>query len=239
MPWVRDAMLLHAIHHVPYEGLGGIADWASARGFARSATWQHLGDPLPDVENLDLLVVMGGPQGVYEEDQHAWMRLEKDYIAQALALGKPVLGVCLGAQMLAEVLGAHVAPMGHREIGWFPLRRDPKSRELPWFPDLPEPLTALHWHGDRFDLPPGATRLWQSTACDQQGFAHGKALGLQFHLEMTRTGTEALADVSEHAPRPGESHVQATAEMLADPERFQASQRHLVRLLDAWWDAVS
>jgi len=171
-------MNLHSIHHVPFEGLGRIADWAEARGWTRTATWQHRGDELPDPDAVDLLVVTGGPMSVGDEAEFPWLAAEKDLIRSALSRNIPVLGICLGAQLIAEVCGARVAPMGYREIGWFPVHKTAEAEEIPWMRAFPRTQTVLHWHGDQFDIPAGAKRLWSSQLCPHQGFCLGSGLGL-------------------------------------------------------------
>jgi GMP synthase-like glutamine amidotransferase len=118
--------------------------------------------------------------------RHPWLRDEIALIRAALEAAKPVLGVCLGAQLLAAALGGRIYPHDHREIGWFEVTRAQEAARSPFAPWLPERLAAFHWHGDTYDLPPGATRLFESAACREQGFSAGvRALALQFHPEIT------------------------------------------------------
>lgn len=129
---------------------------------------------------------MGGTMNVDEESAYPWLAPEKRLIADAVAAGKRVLGVCLGAQLIARALGAEVKPMGYKEIGWFPVRAETGRHRF--FPELESgaSLPVAHWHGDAFDLPPACERLFSSPACPNQGFAIvGKPVaGLQFHLEL-------------------------------------------------------
>ncbi len=131
---------------------------------------------------------------VYEEAEYPWLAAEKAFIAAAIGAGKPVLGICLGAQLIAAVLGGTVSKGPQPEIGWYPVELTPAGRELPLFAGFPDRFTALHWHGDTFSIPPGATHVASSAACANQAFAYdgGRVVGLQFHLEETR---ESLAQL--------------------------------------------
>ena len=227
-------MHLHSIHHVPFEGLGRIADWAEARKWTRSATWQHRGDAPPDLDGVDLLVVTGGPMSVGDEAVFPWLTAEKALIREALDRKVPVLGICLGAQLIAEVLGAKVAPMGHREIGWCDMRKTPEARALPWLDVFPNPMPALHWHGEQFGIPSGATPLWSSDACAHQGFLHGSALALQFHLEMGGEDLAALVENARGELSPAGRWVQSEAALLGHPGHFTRALSHMNQLLDLW-----
>ena len=131
---------------------------------------------------------MGGPMGVYDESVYPWLAEEKAFIKQIIAQNKPVLGICLGAQLIAEVLGAHVRKNDQREIGFFPLTGDGKI--------FPAEFMAFHWHGDTFGIPDGAVHLASSAACKNQAFIYrDKVLALQFHLETT---DESLLSLYEH-----------------------------------------
>jgi len=183
-------MRLHWLQHVPFEGLGTIEQWAETKGFGISCTRLFADEQLPGIESFDGLVVMGGPMGVYDHEEHPWLVAEKEFIKAAIDAGKSVLGICLGAQLIADVLGARVYPGPHKEIGWFPIRRAEGAPEI-----IPEKLTAFHWHGDTFEIPAGATRIASSAACMNQGFAYNnRVVALQFHLETTPESMEALID---------------------------------------------
>jgi len=227
-------MNLHSIHHVSFEGLGRIADWAEARGWSRSATWQHRGDALPDLEMVDLLVVTGGPMSVGDEAEFPWLRAEKDLIRDSLRRGIPTLGICLGAQLIAEVCGAAVAPMGRKEIGWFPVRKHADALSLAWMDDFPETQTVLHWHGDQFQIPAGARRLWSSELCPNQGFCIGSALGLQFHLELGREDLSALLENARNELWPPAPGIQGEVALLSVKAPFEETFRVMEGLLDAW-----
>jgi len=214
------SLRVHHLQHVPFEGLGSMGPYLDSRGHSLSSTHLYLGQDLPPVRDLDWVIVMGGPMGVHDEEQYGWLRQEKAFIRKAIDAGKTVLGVCLGAQLMADALGAAVRRNGFREIGWFPVQTD-EGMELTVLGDvIPPCLDAFHWHGDTFDIPDGAVRLGSSEACRNQGFIlDDRILALQFHLETTPDSARALVENCGHE-LDGSLYVQTSAEMLADPQRF-------------------
>ncbi len=177
-------MKIAALFHVSFEKLGLIEDWILSRGYL--LTEYHLyNDPrLPRIEDLDMLIVMGGSMSVNDEERFPWLAAEKELIRHCRDSHKPVLGICLGAQLIASALGSRVFPGKHTEIGWFPVEfeRDGEAGKL--LPGLPAKITVFHWHGDTFDLPLGAVFLASSGITPLQAFiADGILLALQFHLE--------------------------------------------------------
>lgn len=193
-------MRVHFFQHVPFEGLGSIGPWLEVHRAAVTTT-RFFEDPiLPEVDGVDLLIVMGGPMSVNDEELHPWLITEKRFIAQAIRRGRAVLGVCLGAQLIAASLGARVYPNAVREIGWFPVYVLPAPGMVPadarYSFRFPEESLVFHWHGETFDLPTGAVHLARSRACPNQAFQYGRrVVGLQFHLEMTpQTVRELIAN---------------------------------------------
>jgi GMP synthase (glutamine-hydrolysing) len=210
-------MKIHFIQHVPFEGPGTIRDWALRRGHGLSRTAIHENEPLPAMDAFDWLVIMGGPMGVYDESVYSWLAPEKRFIGEAVAAGKTVLGICLGAQLLAVVLGGAVRRNVHREIGWFPVRLVPAAEGIPAFAGLPRSFTAFHWHGDTFGIPPGAVRTAESDACAAQAFVYNdKVIGLQFHLESTAESVEALVRNCGEELVEG-NYIQEAAELIPGP----------------------
>ena len=182
------------LSHVAFEDLGTLEVPLRARGFeietidAATASF-----PLHQAKNCDLLVVLGGPIGVYDQQDYPFLKDEIACIGQRLAARKPILGICLGAQLMAAALGARVYPGNHgAEIGWSPLKATPNPPAPAWFTPLLAPgLSVFHWHGDTFDLPPGALHLAETNRYANQAFAiENFALGLQFHPEVTASGLE-------------------------------------------------
>ena len=176
-------MHIHSFHHSPSEGLGEIAAWARRKRHTLSATHFYKGELPPAQDDVDWLIVMGGPMNIYEHRNYPWLIAEKEAIAGMVTAGKRLLGICLGSQLIADALGGKVFQNPEVEIGWFPVRINPGS--APVFAAFPEELTPLHWHGDTFSLPPRAVLLGSSEATRHQGFAVGsRIVGLQFHLEV-------------------------------------------------------
>jgi GMP synthase-like glutamine amidotransferase len=177
--------VIFAFRHVPFEPLGMIADALDSRRIEWRYVdlWASLEACLP-IDNAQALIFMGGPMSV--NDPLPWLRREEKYIVQAISSGVPVLGVCLGAQLLAKCLGARVYPMGHKEIGWHPVQLTEAGLDDPLLQGLLPEETVFHWHGDTFDLPAGAELLASSHLCSHQAFRHGDSLyGLQFHPEVS------------------------------------------------------
>ncbi len=180
-------MQITILQHMSHEGPAALLDWATARGHYAMIRTLYSNPHLPTVDQFDGLIVLGGGMSVHDTDLHPWLEPERALIRNALAAGKPVAGICLGAQQIAHALGARVFPNQEREVGFWPIHRT--SEALP----LPETLPACHWHGDTFDLPAGATRLAASEACRNQIFVTGDGfgLGLQCHLEATPAWVDA------------------------------------------------
>lgn len=178
-------MTIHWLQHVEFEGLGCIEPWLEQNGHAVSCTRLWAGDELPAIGTIDGLIVMGGPMGVYDEDRFPWLADEKACIREAIAQQKPVLGICLGAQLIADALGSRVWKNDQKEIGFFPILGNPEH-EVSNHWKLPDEMAVFHWHGDTFDLPAGAIRLASSEATENQAFIYQtNVLALQFHLETT------------------------------------------------------
>jgi GMP synthase-like glutamine amidotransferase len=226
-------MRLHCIQHVPFEDAANIAVWAADRGHTMACTRMDRGEPLPDRDSFDWLIVMGGPMGVHDLDEFPWLRHERGLLAETIERDRIVLGICLGAQIIADAMGAPVGRNGEREIGWFPVRLTAQAAESPAFAALPDEFTAFHWHGDTFGIPSGCLHTAASKACANQAFACGERIfGLQFHLEYSEESIRAMVDncFGDLAPAP---HVQTPAEMLYGHEHLEALRDLLFTFLDA------
>jgi len=243
----KPAMKLHYLQHVPFEGLGIIEDWAKAQSAEINCTRLFADEKLPPLESFDWLVVMGGPMGIYDHEDHPWLIAEKKLIRAAIDANKTVLGICLGAQLIADVLGAKVYPGPQKEIGWFPIRRSAGAPE--W---LPEELTVFHWHGDTFDIPNGATRLAASVACENQGFIYNnRVVALQFHLETTPESMEALIEnCADELPNvddassfiahsePNKNNEEGTIVYIQTAEQISAGRSHFGKINEAMKDLL-
>jgi len=180
-----------AIRHIAFEDLDAFAPALSARGYKvayKEAPLDDLADR--DLADCDLLIVLGGPIGAYEEDRYPFLKPEIALIERRLKAAKPVLGICLGAQLMARALGAKVYPAGFKEVGWASLNLSAAGRDSP-LAKIKSGTRVLHWHGDTFDLPSGATQLASTSRTPNQAFAVGRhGLALQFHLEVSAKGLE-------------------------------------------------
>lgn len=187
-------MRLHYLQHVWFEDLGVIRDWAEGNKFKVTRTALYENQQLPEVEDFDCLVIMGGPMGVYQEGKYAWLHKEKEFIKKSIAADKKVLGICLGAQLIADVLGAKVYPNRNKEIGWFPINLTQEQQNI--FDKFPKELIVFHWHGDTFDLPKNSLHLAESQICKNQAFSYNdnRVLALQFHLELKEEGINRLVE---------------------------------------------
>ncbi len=226
-------MHIHYLKHVPFEGLGGMAIMLSAKSCELTYTCMYEDQSFPSIHDLDALIVMGGPMGVHDEDEYPWLTLEKEFIESVMERDVPVLGVCLGAQLIAEVLGAAVSKNGHEEIGWFPVKRT-KGLQDERVKNIPTSFNALHWHRDTFDIPSGANNFIVSEACANQAFVYGESvLGLQFHLEMLPLNVEELYQKCGNSNKKG-TFIQSLDEMLTPTENFQYANEILEELLEAF-----
>jgi len=177
---------IHVVQHVPFETPGCIMHWGEDMGYPVNFTHIYRGDPLPVLNELDLLVVMGGPMSVHDTGACPWLRDEKKFIHSAVSSGKRIVGICLGAQLIAEVLGSSVRSNGEREIGWHRIFRSDESAGIHLFDAIPDGIEVFHWHGETFDIPPGSVHGFSSECCRNQAFLYDeRVLGLQFHLEVT------------------------------------------------------
>ncbi|HPC95192.1 MAG TPA: type 1 glutamine amidotransferase [Sedimentisphaerales bacterium] len=191
-------MRLHWLGHVPFEDAANIGLWAERHGHTVTHTLLYTGAPLPEVEEIDALAIMGGPMNVYQHRDYPWLLAEKRFIERAISARIPTIGVCLGGQLVADVLGAKVVQNPYIEIGWFEVETVTEWRagvedHSPLPRDWPTHFTAFHWHGDTFEIPSGAVRIARSRACRNQAFEYaGHVLGLQFHLEYSAQSIEKM-----------------------------------------------
>jgi GMP synthase-like glutamine amidotransferase len=220
-------MNVHWLQHVPFEGLGAIEPWLLARGHSISSTRFFAGETLPGSLNaVDWLVVMGGPMNVYQYRDHPWLPSEKRLIREAILAGRRVLGVCLGAQLIADALGGTVFQNAEREIGWFPVRSVSSAASSPFA--FPEETPVFHWHGDTFSLPVGGTLLARSDGCEHQAFAVGtRVLGLQFHLEMSAADIRRIAHDCADELAPGR-YIQPADAMVAQAVAYEPATKQLL-----------
>lgn len=226
-------MRVHVIQHVEFEGPGKIGEWAAARGYEVTTTLA-LTEEYPRCEHIDFLVVMGGPMDADDEVASPWLHAEKHFVVECIAAGHPVLGVCLGAQILAEVLGGKVRRNPNKEIGWYAVEKTSFGALEPLFAHWPDALVVGQWHGDTFDLPGSLEPLYSSEAASNQAFVFDhRVVGLQFHIEWTAEGLSALLEACGSELEQRSQFVQSATEIEDEaPERLSATDELLYELLD-------
>lgn len=223
---------IRCLQHVPFEGPAYVQEWAAMNNHPFTITRLYEKQALPALEELDVLVVMGGPMGVNDEIKYPWLTTEKAFIRTCIQMGKPVLGICLGAQLMASAMGAPVVPNCQPEIGWFPLQKTEIGKNQSLLQDFQTDLPVFHWHGDTFAIPAGAKHLLKSEACVNQAFLIGEnALGLQFHLEMTQQALQSLIENCGSELGTDEPFVQSADELLNNSDLLEMNNKQLAILL--------
>ena len=224
---------IHYIQHVPFEDPAYILTYVLENGCKVTRTRVYENEPFPEPAAFDWLIVMGGPMSVYEENLYPWLVNEKTCIGQAIESGKVVLGICLGAQMIADVLGARVYPHKHREIGWFPVTLTKQAETTAVFKGSPDIFMAFHWHGDTFDIPAGAVHCAQSAGCRNQSFVYNnRVVALQFHIEVIPASLAGIIEACGKDIKP-DTFVQDTQLMIDGSDYCSGSNDILCRLLGA------
>jgi len=225
-------MRIHYLQHAHFEGINCLKPWIERNGHSLTGTHLYKDDPLPDIDSFDWLIIMGGPMGIYDEEQHPWLTREKPFIKQAIEQSKIILGICLGGQLLADALGAEVRRNTYKEIGWFPVFTSENIQQTVLKDTIPENVVTFHWHGDTFDIPEGAVSFLHSEGCANQGFILGnRTIGLQCHFETDRTFVEHLIkNCAEEID--GSKYVQSESELFADDTIFNTSYEVMESILD-------
>lgn len=174
------------LQHIAVEGPGRLASFLQQRGWELVTIALYAGDRLPAApQEYQAIIIMGGPMGVYDEADYPFLHAEHTFIQRALAQNVPMLGICLGSQLLAKALGARVYRNPCKEIGWYTVDLTPEGRMDPLFQGVSSPVPVFQWHGDAFELPAGAVALASSPQCTHQAFRYGAwVYGLLFHLEL-------------------------------------------------------
>lgn len=225
-------MNIHCFQHVPFEGLGCIQEWITNNDHHLTYTKFYEKATLPDIHNIDFLIIMGGPMGVYDEAELSWLKAEKQFIKEAIEAGKIVLGVCLGSQLIASAMGAKVYPNTQKEIGWFPVSFEPSFQNYT-SQKIDAKFNVFHWHGDTFDLPKGAMLHSSTSVCKNQLFTLGKkVMGIQYHLEATSDSIKAFVTNCGHELVLGKEFIQSEKQILATTKYIQESNKMMVDILD-------
>ena len=240
MPGPMHTSQALVLSHIVFEDLGLFEAPLRARGFEiENVLAAEARYPLQKAESCELLVIMGGPMGVYEQQDYPFLTGEIALIRQRLAARKPILGICLGAQLMAAALGARVYPGENgKEIGWSAIQSAPNLTPPNWFaPLLADGLEVLHWHGDTFDLPPSVLHLASSKLYANQAFAvEDFALALQFHPEVTAAGLESW--YTGHAAELNRTGISIPALRSAAQNHAAALERATKRFFNLWLDTV-
>ena len=222
---------IHYLQHVSYEDPGCILQWAHAGGHQITSTKFFEHQQLPDLSEIDWLIVMGGPMGIYDEAAYPWLKNEKAYLRMAIRQNKTVMGICLGAQLIAAALGANVYPNRFKEIGWFEITLSEQGKIHPLLSNFEQRFPVFHWHGDTFDLPVNAQLLASSTACKNQAFALGnKVLGLQFHFEVTAESLIKMVENGKHELQAAQ-YIQSAGQLLSQTDHFVNNNQKMFQLL--------
>jgi len=221
--------------HVPYESPGFIPDWIQEHG--HSCTFVNFYDDpgLPVGGKYDGLIIMGGPMNVYDDEECSWLESEKEFIKRFIQSGKKVLGICLGAQMVADALGAEVYKNKHLEIGWFPVKVDQEHLPSKYANVFPDDFVTFHWHGDTFEIPDKVVGFISSEACANQAFILDNVAAFQFHMEMTQEGMNELVRHNELIFEQSYPFIQPREKLLDTTRFFDINQSVLYKFLNKFF----
>jgi len=223
---------IHCFQHVHYEGLGCIAQWCKTNNHPVTYTHFYEESSIPEIDSYDWLIVMGGPMGIYDEKEFPWLKLEKQAIRKAIDADKTVVGICLGAQLIADVLGEKVYRNKQKEIGWHNISLTSEGLSSPIFSSFEPMFKVLHWHGDMFDIPGNAIHLAKSAACQNQAYFFGeKILGLQFHFEVTIESLTQMIKYGRNSLIPA-PFVQSEREILDQTDSISDNNNKMHQILD-------
>jgi GMP synthase-like glutamine amidotransferase len=226
-------MKIQCFQHVYFENLGCITNWIEKNGHTINYTKFYENDSLPNSDDFDWLIIMGGPMSVNDEMKFHWLTDEKKAIREAIENNKTVIGICLGAQLIANVLGEEVYKNSEKEIGWFNIKiKKLKESENIFKNAEAKTIKVFHWHGETYKLPANSTHLAYSECCENQAFLYNnKVLGLQFHLEVTKN---VIGEMIENGRNELiiSKYVQSEREILEHPEFIESNNNLMYQILD-------
>jgi GMP synthase-like glutamine amidotransferase len=223
---------VHYFQHVEFEGLGSIEEWVKRSGHSLTSTKFFENIRFPEIDDIDWLIVMGGPMSVNDEQKFPWLAEEKKFIRKAIDAGKVVIGICLGSQLVSAALGVKVYQNIEKEIGWFDIELTCFAKNDKLFFDLKDRFKVFHWHGDTFDLPKNAIHLAYSRGCRNQAYIYkDRVLALQFHLEPTQSSLNQMIEYGRNDLKSGK-YVQTEQEMAEYSQLIDANRTILFTLLD-------
>lgn len=228
----KKAMRLHYLQHVPFENPGSILMWAKDNEHSITNTQLYKNEAFPKQDKFDWLVIMGGPMNIYDEENYPWLAAEKRFIKESIAAGKVIIGLCLGGQLVADVIGGKVTKNIYKEIGWFPIRLSEEARTSPLFSFFPSQPVVFQWHGDTFSvLPEDAKCIAESNACKRQAFIYkNRVFGFQYHLENTFSIIKGLVENCRDE-MVADIYVQTPEELLDHPEYIEQNNQLMNRFL--------
>ncbi len=218
------------VQHESFEKEGNMADWLEKNQAEITYLKLYEEQNFPNPADFDLIILVGGPMSVNDEAEYPWLVTEKEFVRQVLKLEIPMLGICLGGQLIANALGAEITLNKEAEIGWFDIENVAKQEDVFQFPDKVE---IFHWHGETFALPDGAVPLIKSEACENQGFQYGRyVIGLQCHPEATTEVIQEWLDQTGGQMAQG-NYIQTAEQMLDDVDgKIARSQQLAGAMLD-------
>ncbi|MDD4972627.1 MAG: type 1 glutamine amidotransferase [Paludibacter sp.] len=224
---------IHCFQHVAFEDLGCISHWIDQNNHLLTCTKFYENHSIPEPEEYDWLIIMGGPMGIYDEKEYPWLEKEKKAIKEAIENNKIVLGICLGSQLIADALGEKVYRNPEKEIGWFDIHLTEQAKTDSLFGEnSAEHMMVFHWHGDTYHLPEKSKHLAYSTCCTNQAFLYkNNVLGLQFHLEVTEEsiGNMVLNGGNELT---GGKYIQSGSDILAQTKYIEANNKTMFGILN-------
>lgn len=230
-------MHLHCLQHVAHETPGTILEWAKIKGHTIQYTCLYKPQFLfPPVQEIDGLLVMGGCMNVDEEEKFPWLKIEKQFINECIISGKKVIGICLGAQLIAAALGSKVYKSVEKEIGFFPVSFINNSLQHELFHHFSKEYSVFHWHGDTFDLPANAQLVASNNICKHQAYLMGaNVLGLQFHFEMNETVIEEMLLHDADELNETGAFIQQAAEIRKGYANLVQNKKDMFLLLDKFF----
>ncbi len=232
-------MKIHCLQHVSFENPGTLTDWAVMHQHSISYSYFFEKDYLlPSIDEFDVLLIMGGPMNVDEEDQFPWLTAEKIFIKAVIDAGKKVIGICLGAQLIAAALGSKVYAGKEKEIGFFPVEFSNMALKHPLLNHFSNPYTVFHWHGDTFELPENAQLIASTDVCKHQAYIIGSnVLAFQFHFEMNETVVEDMMLYDGHELEEEGKYIQTKSEVRNSFHYLHQNKQDLFLLLDQFFSA--
>jgi GMP synthase-like glutamine amidotransferase len=223
---------IQCFQHVDFEDLGCIYNWIKKNGNIITFTRFFENYTIPKPEDFDWLIIMGGPMSVYDDDKYSWLAEEKNVIKQAIENNKTVIGICLGSQLIADVLGAEIYINPEKEIGWFDITLTDYEKNNKLFNSDLDTFKVFHWHEDTFKLPVDAKHLAYSKVCKNQAFLYKKnVLGLQFHFEVTKLSIKAMLEYGSNELIEG-NFIQSESQILRQQKYIQFNNDIMFNILD-------